>query len=179
VQLTRLTLNQLDFDLGHRRTLASGADLAGVEAERSARAIGEFQRLRRAANIGHEHRSQPPGRHFEDAAPGSGRQLAGVDARVRHGPLVFGPPVQGADRIACAFDGLQPAPSAPAHAQRDSGLAQLPGAGVVVGADVVRGAGAPVDHRGERRMLAHLRQQRSGYRQLEFDFRGHDRSLGQ
>ena len=38
--LARLALHQFDLDLGQGRALASGANLAGVEAKRRARAIG-------------------------------------------------------------------------------------------------------------------------------------------
>ena len=174
MQLARLALQQFDLDFVQRRALASGADLPGVEAKRRARAVGECQRLRGTVDLGHEDRTQPPRSRLEHAAPGCGRQLAGVDARRAHRPFIFGSPMQCANPISGTLHGLQPAVPVPAHAQRDPGLAQFPGAGVVVGADVLGGAGATAEHRGEGRMLTHPPQRGRVYRQLEFDFRCHD-----
>src|ERR1019366_563778 len=64
--------------------------------------------------------------------------------------------------------------TAPANAQRDSGFAQLSGAGVVVGTDVFRGASPTTEHRDEGGMLAHSRQRLRIGRQLELYFCGHD-----
>src|SRR6266705_4533100 len=126
---------ELDLDLGDRRASPAGTNLAHVDTECGAGAIGECQRLLGASYVGREHAPISASVAREELVPGRAGKLLRVEPGRGEGPFELGPAVQACRGIAGALDGLQPAAPRMAQPQRDACGGERAIRRVVVGAD--------------------------------------------